>query len=89
MPDGDQSDPSVIRMPALWAATTSVVTPYSQRLENGDHTIVPAWGDQRSKSCCVSAVQWTAMSSERRPSAVPTASNSLVTTVPGRPSAQW
>ena len=89
MPDGDQSEPRATRSPAFVAETTSVVRPYSHRLENGDHTTVPGLGVQRSKSARVSAVQCTAIRFCWSPSAVPTASYSLVTTEPGCPSAQW
>src|SRR6478752_7341491 len=40
-PDGDQSAPRHTISPALAPATTSVVLPYSHRLEKGDHTIAP------------------------------------------------
>ena len=40
-PDGDQSAPRQIRIPAALAARTSVVAPYSQILLNGDHTTLP------------------------------------------------
>ena len=42
VPDGAQSEPRHTRCPWRRAARTSVVSPYSQMLENGDHTIVPA-----------------------------------------------
>ena len=43
-PDGDQSAPRQTRTPASRAATTSVVSRYSQRFENGDQMTEPPCG---------------------------------------------
>ena len=59
VPDGVQSDPRQTRSPAALAAITSVVPPYSQRLENGDQTIAPPPRASHSrKSSAASAVEW-------------------------------
>src|SRR5262249_21348825 len=57
-PDGDQSAPRQSRTPAALAAITSVVAPYSQRFENGDHTTVPPWVPHSVNCCVPSAVEW-------------------------------
>jgi hypothetical protein len=43
-PDGDQSAPRQIRIPLSLAATTSVVSRYSHRFENGDQITEPPRG---------------------------------------------
>src|SRR4051812_2299245 len=43
VPDGPQSEPRQIETFCLVAAVMSVVVPYSQRFENGDQAIAPAW----------------------------------------------
>ena len=48
VPDGPQSEPRQTRWPWRRAASTSVVPPYSQMFENGDHTIAP--GARRAQS---------------------------------------
>jgi hypothetical protein len=47
-PDGAQSAPRQMRTPAALAASTSVVSRYSHRFENGDHTIEPPFGAHSS-----------------------------------------
>ena len=59
MPDGAQSEPRHTSRSWRRAATTSVVSPYSQMFENGDQTIVPAPRlRQSANSLAPRAVEW-------------------------------
>ena len=97
MPEGPQSVPRVTVKPTSRTAGTSVVMPYSHRLDSGDHTTVPPGRPAGGADACRHRVKceasrahpWMAISPGWRQPARSTSSNSDATREPGWPSPQW